>query len=90
MCTKWGKSIVPGSPVVKTLPFSARGVDSIPGLGAKSPCASYPKKKKNQKQYCNKFNKDFKNNPHKKNLLKKNIRVLRALILFVLPKHLLL
>ena len=40
MCTKWGKSIVPGSPGVKTLPFSARGVDSIPGLGAKIPCAS--------------------------------------------------
>ena len=34
-----GKSIVPGSPVVKTSPFNAWGVDSIPGLGAKIPCA---------------------------------------------------
>ena len=35
-----GKSIVPGSPVVKTSPFLAQGVDSVPGLGAKTPCAS--------------------------------------------------
>ena len=41
-----GKSIVPGSPVVKTSPFNAWGVDSIPGLGAKIPCALWPKKKK--------------------------------------------
>ena len=26
---------------------------------------------KNQKQYCNKFNKDFKNGPHQTNLKKK-------------------
>jgi len=26
--------------------------------------------KRKQKQYCNKFSKDFKNGPHKKNLLK--------------------
>ena len=32
------------------------------------------KKKKNikQKQYCNKFNKDFKNGPYKKNLYKED------------------
>ena len=28
--------------------------------------AKKPKKKKQQKQYCNKFNKDFKNGPHQK------------------------
>ena len=41
---------------------------SIPGQGTKIPHASWPKKKKknnpkiptNEKQYCNKFNKDFK------------------------------
>ena len=41
-----GKSIVPGSPVVKTSPFNAWGVDSIPGLGDKIHCALWQKKKK--------------------------------------------
>ena len=31
------------------------------------------KKNKNQKQYCNKFNKDFKNGPHQKKILKKKL-----------------
>ena len=40
---------------------------SIPGQRAKTPQASwtkYPNVK--QKQYCNKFNKDYKNGPHQK------------------------
>ena len=57
----------PGGPVVKTSSFSAGGVGSIPEWVAKIPHASWPKSqtkkkrqfKKNQKQYCNKFNKDF-------------------------------
>ena len=53
---------------VKTSPSNAVGAGWIPGWGAKIPHASWPKKKKNQsikqKQYCNKFNKDFKNGPH--------------------------
>ena len=50
----------PGSPVVKTLPSNAGGEDSIPGQGAKTPHASQPKNQNiKQKQYCNKFNKDF-------------------------------
>ena len=36
----------PGSPVVKTLPSNAGGVDLIPSLGAKIPHALCPKKKK--------------------------------------------
>ena len=66
----------PGSPVVKTLPSNAWGVGSIPGWGAKIPHASWPENQnKKQKQYCNKFNKDFKNGPHpkKKKILKKNL-----------------
>ena len=45
----------------------------IPGQGAKIPHASRPKNQniKKQKQYCNKFNKDFKNGPHQKKNLKK-------------------
>ena len=51
----------PGSPVVKTSPSNAGGVGSIPGRGAKIPHASWPKTQNlKQKQYCNKFNKDFK------------------------------
>ena len=50
----------PGGPVVKTSPSNA-GVGSIPGQGAKIPYASGPKNQNtNQKQYCNKFNKDLK------------------------------
>ena len=54
----------PGGPVVRTSPSNARGVSSIPGQGAKSPHASgpnLPTPNMRQKQYCNKFNKDFKN-----------------------------
>ena len=62
----------PGHLVVKTLPSNAGSVSSIPGLEAKIPYGSPKKKKtkkkkhthKNQKQYCNKFNKDFENGPH--------------------------
>ena len=62
----------PGSPVVKTSPSNAGGEGSIPGWGAKIPHALGPKNQHiKQKQYCNKFNKDFKNVPHQKNLTKK-------------------
>ena len=66
-------SYFPGSPVVKISPPSARGVGSIPAWGDKILYAPQAKKKqnKNQKQYYNKFNKDFKRDPHPKNLLKK-------------------
>ena len=65
----------PGGPVVKTLPSNAGGAGSIPGQGAKIPHASWPKNQNiKQKQYCNKFNKDFKNGPHQKNLQKKKDR----------------
>ena len=59
----WG---FPGGIVVKTLSFNAVGAGSIPGLGAKIPHTKWPKKSQNikQKQYCNKFNKDFINGPH--------------------------
>ena len=50
----------PGGPVVKTSPCNAGGTDSIPGRGAKIPHASWPKNQNiKQKQYCNKFDKDF-------------------------------
>ena len=57
-----------GVPVVKTLPSNAGG-----GLGTKIPHALRPKNQNiKQKQYCNKFNQDFKNGPHlKKKILKK-------------------
>jgi len=55
---------LPGGPVVKTSPSNA---GSIPGQGVKIPHASWPKNQNIiQKQYCNKFNKDFKNDPYKK------------------------
>ena len=62
----------PGSPVVKTLPSNVPGVGLVPGQGAKIPHALRPKKPKiKQKQYWNKFNNDFKNDPHKRKVSKK-------------------
>ena len=56
----------PGSSVLKTWPSGAGGVDSIPGWRAKIPHVLGPKQTNKQKQYCNKFIKDFKNGPHQK------------------------
>ena len=53
--------------MVKTLPSSAVGKGSIPSQRTKIPYALPPKIQNiNQKQYCNKFNKDFKNGSHQK------------------------
>ena len=60
----------PRGPVVKNSPFNAGGAGSIPSQGTKIPHASWPKyQNMKQKQYCNKFNKDFKNGPHQKKFL---------------------
>ena len=64
----------PGSPAVKTLPSNAGGAGLIPGRGAKSPYASWPKNQNiKQKQYCNKFNKDLRM-VHIKKIFKKKKR----------------
>ena len=62
--------------MVKTSPSNVESEGSIPGGGAKTTHASWPKKTehKQQKQYCNKFNKDFKMVHIKKS--KKNIKSL--------------
>ena len=61
MRTSWGGL------VVKTSPSNAGGTGLIPGQGAKIPHASGSKNQNiKQKQYCNKFSKDFKNGPHQK------------------------
>ena len=69
--------------MVKISPSNARNVGSIPGQGAEIPHAVPPErskhknnpkksKHKNKRQYCNTFNKYFKNDPHQKILKKKN------------------
>ena len=51
----------PGGPLVKMSPSDAGDVGWIPGLKARIPHASWPKKQKvKQKQYCNKINKGFR------------------------------
>ena len=61
--------------MVETSPSNAGVVGSIPGRGAKIPHASWPKNQNiKQKQYCNRFNKDFKNGPHEK-IEKKSIYI---------------
>ena len=64
--------------MVKTSPSSAGAEGSIPGQGAKTPQASWPRNQNTkQKLYCNKFNKDFKIvHIKKKKYLKKVIREL--------------
>ena len=53
--------------MVKTLIFHAGSRGSMPAPGAKMPHDSWPRSQNiKQKQYCNKFNKDFKNGPHQK------------------------
>ena len=48
--------------MVKASASSTGGGGSMPDPGAKIPYASWPKKQNiKQKQYCNKFNKKFKN-----------------------------
>ena len=51
--------------MVKTLPSNAGGVSSIPG--ELKPHMTHCQKNQNTKQYCKKFNKDFKNGPHLRN-----------------------
>ena len=51
--------------MVEILPFNTGGAGLIPGLGVKIPHATSHRQKKSehkqQKQYCNKLNKGFKN-----------------------------
>ena len=54
--------------MITASPSNAGGVGLIPGQGAK---ISHGQNKIKQKEYCNKFNKDFKNGPHQKIFLKK-------------------
>ena len=58
--------VFPGGPLVGVSPSDAGGTDLIPSGGAKIPHDLWPKKTPNakQKQYCKKFNKNFKNGPH--------------------------
>ena len=56
--------------MVKTSPSNSGSAGSSPGWGTKIPHASRPKTKTKQKQYYSKFNKDFKNGPYQKSLLK--------------------
>ena len=65
--------------MVKTLPYNAGDVGLIPGQGANIPHASGSKNqniKKKKKQYCNKFNKDFKMVRIKKKILNNNTLVI--------------
>ena len=59
-----------GGPVVKSLLSSAEGTGSIPCQGAKIPSHSQKTLNIKQKQYCNKFNKDFKNGLNQKTFKK--------------------
>ena len=58
--------------MVKTSPSNAGCAGSIPVRKLRSHSALGPKNQNTkQKQYCNEFNKDFKNGPHQKILKRK-------------------
>ena len=59
---------LPHGPMVKTLPSNPGCASLIHGQELRCHMPPGQKKKQNrkQKQYCNKFNKDLKNGPHKK------------------------
>lgn len=62
-----------GGPAVKTSPCNEEGGGTISGWEAEIPHASWPKKPKHkqQRKYCNKFNRNFKNGPQQKKCFKK-------------------
>ena len=62
------KEGLPSGPVVRTLPSSAGATVPSPVRELRSHMP-WGQKNKKQKQYCNKFNKDFKNSPLQKNFL---------------------
>ena len=82
----------PGVPVVETLPSSAGGVGWIPGRGSRIPHALWPKNQNiKQKQYCNKFNKDFKNGPRQKKNRKKKywiFQLMKQVNFYIIIHHL--
>ena len=64
----------PEGSVVKASLSNAEAMGFIPGQGTKILCALQAKIQNiEQKQYCNKLNKDFKNGPHQKILKKKSV-----------------
>ena len=83
-CRGWD---FPGGLAIRTLPSNAGAVGSLPLQGTKIPHASRSKNQNiKQKQYCNKFNKDFKNGSHQKNKVKGAVRAVLSLeLLRVFP-----
>ena len=70
--SKSEKGDFPGHPVVRTSPSIAAGVGSIPGRAAEIAHVSGPKNQnRKQKQYCNKFNNNFKKGAHLKRILRR-------------------
>ena len=71
-----------GCPVLRTSSSCAVGVGSIFGQGAKIPTCLMAKKSeyKEQKQYCDKFNKDFLNGYSKRKKKKQTRNPLRNII----------
>ena len=56
----------------------AEGMGLRPGWGIEIPHVLLPENQNiNQKQYCNKLNKDFKNGSHQKNLQKKRLLLIK-------------
>ena len=75
---KMSKRDFPGDPVVKTSLSNAEGVGSVPCWGTKMPCDLWPKYQNiRQKQYCNRFNKDFKMIHIQKNLKEQTMRKIK-------------
>ena len=69
------KEDIPSSSVVKTSPSIAGCAALIRDREANIPHALWPKNQNiKQKQYCNKFNIDFKNDPQQQSIKKKKAK----------------
>ena len=77
---------LPGGPESKTSSSNAGATGLTPGQGVRILHASWPEKQNViQKQYCNKFNKDFKNSLHKKTFRKNKNNLQTCLFLIPTP-----
>ena len=72
-----------GDSVVKTSPYNAGGACFIPGWGTR-PCMLWGQNQNiKQKQYCNKFNKDFKNCSLQKIFLKQHVMCVSSIVKYI-------
>ena len=72
-----------GGSVVKTSPYNAGDACFIPGWGTRPHMLWGQNKNIKQKQYCNKFNKDFKNGSLQKIFFKNHVMCVSSIVKYI-------